>query len=318
MKSVVKTLNIESETLNFKTMKIIIAGGTGFLGKSLEKYFTEKGDQVYILTRNPKRKNEIYWDAQTIGEWKISLENADVLINLTGKSVDCRYHEKNKKEIYSSRIDSTRILQKAVDQCSEKPKIWLNASSATIYVHSEKHLNTEENGVIGDDFSMNICKSWEKEFFAVQNNEIRKVALRTSIVLGNNGGAFPKLKMITKLGLGGKQGRGNQMVSWIHIEDFCKAVDWIIQHENISGALNITAPAPLSNEVMMKKLRKKLKVPFGLNAPVWQLEIASIFLKTETELLLKSRNVYPERLMKSGFQFSFPGFDDAIINLLES
>lgn len=318
MKSVAKTLNIESETLNFKTMKIIIAGGTGFLGKSLEKYFTEKGDQVYILTRNPKRKNEIYWDAQTIGEWKNSLENADVLINLTGKSVDCRYHEKNKKEIYSSRIDSTRILQKAVDQCSEKPKIWLNASSATIYVHSEKHLNTEENGVIGDDFSMNICKSWEKEFFAVQNNEIRKVALRTSIVLGNNGGAFPKLKMITKLGLGGKQGRGNQMVSWIHIEDFCKAVDWIIQHENISGAVNITASAPLANEVMMKKLRKGLKAPFGLNAPVWQLEIASIFLKTETELLLKSRNVYPERLMKSGFQFSCPGFDDAIINLLES
>lgn len=318
MKSVVKTLNIESETLNFKTMKIIIAGGTGFLGKSLEKYFTEKGDQVYILTRNPKRENEIYWDAQTIGEWKNSLENADVLINLTGKSVDCRYHEKNKKEIYFSRIDSTRILQKAVDQCSEKPKIWLNASSATIYIHSEKHLNTEENGVIGDDFSMNICKSWEKEFFAVQNNEIRKVALRTSIVLGNNGGAFPKLKMITKFGLGGKQGRGNQMVSWIHIEDFCKAVDWIIQHENISGAVNITAPAPLANEVMMKKLRKELKAPFGLNAPVWQLEIASIFLKTETELLLKSRNVYPERLMKSGFQFSCPGFDDAIINLLES
>ncbi|MGI9580277.1 TIGR01777 family oxidoreductase [Chryseobacterium sp. RRHN12] len=297
-------------------MKIIIAGGSGFLGENLEKYFAEKGYQVYILTRNPKRNNEIYWDARTIGEWKNSLEKADVLVNLTGKSVDCRYHEKNKHEIYSSRIDSTRILQKAVDQCSEKPKIWLNASSATIYVHSEKHLNTEENGVIGDDFSMNICKSWEKEFFSVKNSEIRKVALRTSIVLGNNGGAFPKLKMITKLGLGGKQGRGNQMVSWIHIEDFCKAVNWIIQHENISGAVNITAPAPLSNEVMMKKLRKELKIPFGFNAPVWQLEIASIFLKTETELLLKSRNVYPERLIQSGFQFSYPGFEEAIINLL--
>ncbi|WPO92533.1 TIGR01777 family oxidoreductase [Chryseobacterium sp. HR92] len=299
-------------------MKIIIAGGTGFLGENLEKYFTEKGNQVYILTRNPKRKKEIYWDAQTIGKWKNSLEKADVLINLTGKSVDCRYHEKNKQEIYSSRIDSTRILQRAVDQCSEKPKVWLNASSATIYVHSEKHLNTEENGIIGDDFSMNICKSWEKEFFAVQNEEIRKIALRTSIVFGNNGGAFPKLKMITKLGLGGKQGRGNQMVSWIHIDDFCKAVEWIIQHENTSGTINITAPAPVSNENMMKKLRKELKIPFGLNAPVWQLEIASIFLDTETELLLKSRNVYPERLIKDGFQFSYPGFDEAILNLLES
>ncbi|MBO9690395.1 TIGR01777 family oxidoreductase [Chryseobacterium sp.] len=299
-------------------MKIIIAGGTGFLGENLEKYFTEKGNQVCILTRKPVRKNEIYWDAQTIGEWKSSLEKADVLINLTGKSVDCRYHEKNKKEIYSSRIDSTRILQKAVDQCSEKPKIWLNASSATIYIHSEQHLNTEQNGIIGDDFSMNICKSWEKEFFAVQNEGIRKVALRTSIVLGNNGGAFPKLKMLTKLGLGGKQGRGNQMVSWIHIEDFCKAIEWMIQHEDISGAFNITAPAPLSNENMMKKLRKELKMPFGLNAPVWQLEIASAFLRTETELLLKSRNVYPERLLKSGFQFSYPGFDEAITDLLRS
>lgn len=299
-------------------MKIIIAGGTGFLGENLEKYFSEKGYQVYILTRKPHRKNEIYWDARTIGEWKNSLENADVLINLTGKSVDCRYHEKNKQEIYSSRIDSTRILQEAVDQCSEKPKIWLNASSATIYVHSENHLNTEENGIVGDDFSMNICKSWENEFFAVKNEEIRKVALRTSIVLGNTGGAFPKLKMITKLGLGGKQGRGNQMVSWIHIEDFCRAVDWIIQLETISDRINITAPTPLSNQNMMKKLRHKMKVPFGLNAPVWQLEIASLFLNTETELLLKSRNVYPDKLIKSGFQFSYPEFDKTILNLLES
>ncbi|MBB6331020.1 uncharacterized protein (TIGR01777 family) [Chryseobacterium sediminis] len=299
-------------------MKIIIAGGTGFLGENLEKYFTEKENQVYILTRKPQRKNEIYWDAKTLGEWKNSLEKADVLINLTGKSVDCRYHKKNKQEIYSSRINSTKILQEAVSQCSEKPKIWLNASSATIYVHSEQHLNTEENGIIGDDFSMNICKSWEREFFAVKNEGMRKIALRTSIVLGNNGGAFPKLKMVTKLCLGGKQGRGNQMVSWIHIDDFCKAVDWIIQHENMSGAINITAPAPLSNDNMMKKLRKELKVPFGLNAPVWQLEIASLLLKTETELLLKSRNVYPERLIKSGFQFSFPGFDEAILNLLEA
>lgn len=299
-------------------MKIIIAGGSGFLGENLEKYFTEKGNQVYILTRNPKRKNEIFWNAQTIGEWKSSLEKSDVLINLTGKSVDCRYNEKNKNEIYSSRIESTRILQKAIDQCSDKPKIWLNASSATIYVHSEKHINTEENGVIGDDFSMNICKSWEREFFKVKNEEIRKVALRTSIVLGNNGGAFPKLKMITKLGLGGKQGRGNQMVSWIHIDDFCKAVEWIIQNETISGTINITAPEAVSNENMMKKLRNKMKIPFGLNAPVWQLEVASVFLNTETELLLKSRNVYPEKLIKNEFQFTYPGFDDAILNLLEA
>ncbi|GEN66429.1 TIGR01777 family oxidoreductase [Chryseobacterium rhizosphaerae] len=299
-------------------MKIIIAGGTGFLGDNLEKYFTEKGDQVLILTRKPKRKNELYWNAKTVGEWRNSLEKADVLINLTGKSVDCRYTEKNKREIYSSRIDSTQVLQEAVNNCLDKPEIWLNASSATIYVHSEKHLNTEESGVIGDDFSMNICKSWEEEFFTVKNEETRKVALRTSIVMGNNGGAFPKLKLITKLGLGGKQGRGQQMVSWIHIDDFCKAVEWIINNENIQGAVNVTAPNPVSNEEMMRKLRKQLNIPFGLNAPVWQLEIASILLKTETELLLKSRNVYPEKLSKTGFEFSYLRIDETIDHLLKT
>ncbi len=298
-------------------MKIIIAAGTGFLGKNLEKYFVEKGNQVYVLTRNPKRKNEIHWDAKTLGEWKNVLENSDVLINIAGKSVDCRYTENNKKEIYSSRIESTKVLQQAIDQCIDKPKVWLNASSATIYNHSETHLNTEENGIIGDDFSMNICKSWEKEFFKSETEDVRKVALRTSIVLGNNGGAFPKLKMITKFGLGGKQGRGNQNVSWIHIDDFCKAVEFIINSENISGEINITAPNPLSNEDFMRKLRKQMKIPFGLNAPIWQLEIASIFLNTETELLLKSRNVYPEKLMKSGFKFSYPEVDFAFKDLIK-
>lgn len=297
-------------------MKIIIAAGTGFLGKNLEKYFTEKGNEVYILTRNPKRKNEIHWDAKTLGEWKNLIENSDVVINLTGKSVDCRYTEKNKREIYSSRIESTRVLQKAVDQCINKPKIWLNASSATIYTHSETQLNTEKNGIIGDDFSMNICKSWEKEFFTVKNENVRKVALRTSIVLGNNGGAFPKLKLITKLGLGGKQGRGNQNVSWIHIDDFCRAIEHIIDNKNRDEIINITAPNPLSNEEFMRKLRKEMKIPFGINAPVWQLKIASIFLKTETELLLKSRNVYPEKLIKNGFQFSYPDIESAFKNLI--
>ncbi|WP_027380665.1 TIGR01777 family oxidoreductase [Chryseobacterium daeguense] len=297
-------------------MKIIIAAGTGFLGKNLEKYFNGKGNEVYILTRNPKRENEIHWDANTIGDWKNLLENADVLINLTGKSVDCRYTEKNKKEIYSSRIDSTKVLQQAIDTCINKPKIWMNASSATIYIHSETRLNTEEHGIIGDDFSMNICKSWEKEFFKAKTENVRKVALRTSIVLGNNGGAFPKLKLITKLGLGGKQGRGNQNISWIHIDDFCRIIEYIIDNENMDGAINVTAPNPLSNKDFMKKLRAEMKIPFGLNAPVWQLEIASVFLKTETELLLKSRNVYPEKLVKNGFQFFYPTIELAFKKLI--
>jgi hypothetical protein len=296
-------------------MKIIIAAGTGFLGRNLEQYFLNKNYEVKILTRNPKRRNEIFWDAKAIGAWKAELENADVLINLAGKSVDCRYNDKNKKEIYDSRIDSTRVLQNAIDECQNPPEIWLNASSATIYVHSETHLNTEKNGVIGDDFSMNICKSWEKEFFKTENQNIRKVTLRTSIVLGKNGGAFPKFKQITKLGLGGEQGRGNQMMSWIHIDDFCDAVNFIIESENLEGAINITAPKPLPNEEMMNQLRKKLKVPFGIPSPIWLLELASIFIKTETELMLKSRNVYPEILLENGFQFRYDTFEKALENL---
>ncbi|MCD9855634.1 TIGR01777 family oxidoreductase [Epilithonimonas sp. JDS] len=296
-------------------MKIIITAGTGFLGKNLEHYFINKNHKVKILTRNPKRENEIFWDAKTLGNWKTELENADVLINLAGKSVDCRYNEKNKKEIYDSRIYSTKVLQQAIDECQNLPKIWLNASSATIYTHSEIHLNTEKNGIIGDDFSMNICKSWEKEFFKVENQNIRKVALRTSIVLGKNGGAFPKFKQISKLGLGGKQGRGNQMMSWIHIDDFCEAVNFIIENEYLKGSINITAPKPLSNIEMMKQLRKKIKIPFGIPSPVWLLEIAAIFIKTETELMLKSRNVYPEILLENGFQFQYNNFEKALDKL---
>jgi len=297
-------------------MKIIIAAGTGFLGRNLENYFLDKNYEVKILTRNPTRQNEIFWDARTIGTWKNELEDADVLINLAGKSVDCRYNDKNKKEIYDSRIDSTRVLQQAIDNCQNPPKIWLNASSATIYIHSETHLNTEKNGIIGDDFSMNICKSWEKEFFRTENLNIRKVALRTSIVLGKNGGACPKFKQITKLGLGGKQGRGNQLVSWIHIDDFCEAIHFIIEHQNLKGAINITAPNPLSNEKMMKQLREKMKIPFGIPSPVWLLELASIFMQTETELMLKSRNVYPETLLQHGFSFLYRDFGQAMAALV--
>lgn len=293
-------------------MKIIIAAGTGFLGRNLENYFLDKNYEVKILTRNPTRQNEIFWDARTIGTRKNELEDADVLINLAGKSVDCRYNDKNKKEIYDSRINSTRVLQQAIDNCQNPPKIWLNASSATIYIHSETHLNTEKNGIIGDDFSMNICKSWEKEFFRTENLNIRKVALRTSIVLGKNGGAFPKFKQITKLGLGGKQGRGNQLVSWIHIDDFCEAVNFIIENKNLEGVINITAPKPLSNEKMMKQLREKMKIPFGIPSPVWLLELASIFMQTETELMLKSRNVYPETLLQHGFSFLYRDFGQAM------
>jgi uncharacterized protein len=295
-------------------MKIIIAGGNGFLGKSLENFF--KNDEIFILTRTPKKPNDIYWDAKTLGKWALTLNNADVLINMTGKSVDCRYNETNRQEILASRINSTKILQLAIEKCENPPKIWLNSSSATIYIHAETQLMTEAKGIIGDDFSMNICKQWEATFFEKQAKSTRKVALRTAIVLGNDGDALKKLKLITKIGLGGIQGSGRQKMSWVHISDFCKAVDFIIKNEQLFGSINVSAPNPVTNYDFMATLRAKLKMPFGLPAPVFLLEIGTLLLQTETELLLKSRNVYPGILIENGFKFEFETIDQAFTDLL--
>jgi len=193
--------------------------------------------------------------------------------------------------------------------------LWINASSATIYVHAETTLMTEKTGVIGDDFSMGVCKKWEAAFFEKPLASTRKVAFRTSIVLGNDGGALPKMKQIARLGLGGHQGRGNQKVSWIHLEDFCKVVDFVIENESIEGAINVTAPSPTNNKNLMQQIRKRVKMPFGLPQSRALLEIGAWLIKTETELLLKSRNVYPERLLEAGFRFNYPKIETAILSL---
>jgi len=295
--------------------KIIIAGGTGFLGKALEQYFLDMGNAVFILTRQPKAPNHIKWDAANKGAWVDTIERADVLINLTGKSVDCRYTAKNKREILDSRINSTQILNEAVQQLEKPPSVWINAGSATIYDHAEEHLNTETNGIIGDDFSMNVCKQWEAEFFKVDIPEVRKIVIRTSIVLGTDGGAYPKIKQITQLGLGGKQGKGTQKVSWIHTQDFCRAIQFLIENNNLSGEVNVTAPQPESNKSLMQLIRKKVNRSFGLPQPAWLLSMGAWLLRTETELLLKSRNVYPEKLLNSGFTFGFPRLSLAVDDL---
>ena len=211
---------------------IIIAGGSGFLGQVLESYFSKKEYEIKILTRNPKQDNEVFWNAKDLGKWAKHLEHADVLINLTGKSVDCRYNEKNKKLIYSSRIDSTNALGLAINLCENPPKIWINSSTATIYRHSLGKEMDEESGEIGNDFSMNIAKSWEEAFNTIKNPKTRKIIIRTAIVLGKKGGAFIPLKKLTKFGLGGKQASGNQKVSWIHEEDFARAIHFLIDSEN--------------------------------------------------------------------------------------
>ncbi|MGL4629573.1 MAG: TIGR01777 family oxidoreductase [Leadbetterella sp.] len=285
-------------------MKIILAGGNGYLGKALQKYFSTQ--EVYILTRNPQASNHIYWDAKNLGAWINHLENVDVLINLTGKSVDCRYTDSNKKEILESRIKSTALLSEAINLCTIPPKVWLNSSSATIYNHAETLPNTESNGVLGDDFSMNICKTWENEFFSSYNPSTRKVALRTSIVFGPEAPAMKKLKLSTAFFLGGYHGTGNQMVSWIHELDFCRACEFIIRNEEIQNVVNLASPYPVSNKTLMSTIRKAMKIPFGFNNPSWAIELGTAFLGTESELLLKSRFVLPEKLLNAGFEFIHP------------
>ncbi|HKK38231.1 MAG TPA: TIGR01777 family oxidoreductase [Cryomorphaceae bacterium] len=296
-------------------MNITIAGGSGFLGTLLSQYFSARGHQILILSRNPKAANEIYWTGHYNSKWVDQIQNTDILINLSGKSVDCRYTDKNKKLIIDSRITPTMALHKAIAEKKIRPKIWFNASSATIYVHAETQHMTEKDGVIGDDFSMNVCKKWEEAFFSTAYPEIRHVALRTSIVLGKKGGAFKKLKPLVRFGLGGHQGRGDQKMSWIHEDDFCRAIDFIIENEKLSGPINVTAPNPVINRTFMKELRKKMGSPIGIPQPTWMLEVGAALIGTETELLLKSRFVSPKKLIQSGFNFSSPDLDSCLTKL---
>ncbi|WP_300979312.1 TIGR01777 family oxidoreductase [Flavobacterium sp.] len=301
-----------------KSNKLIIAAGTGFLGQVLTNHFRDKFEEIIILTRGESKIKDtikyVNWDARTFSGWEKELENATVLINLTGKSVDCRYTKQNKKEVLLSRIESTKILNKAVIRCVNPPKHWLNSSTATIYRFSLDKEMDEKNGEIGNDFSMNVAQSWEKAFFITETPNTLKTALRTSIVLGKNGGAFIPLKTLAKFGLGGKQGKGNQFISWIHEDDFARAIDFIIEKE-ITGVINVVSSKPITNKDFMTILRKSVGVPFGISISELLLRIGSIIIKTESELVLKSRNVIPKRLLENGFQFKFDTLEKALKNL---
>ncbi len=294
-------------------MKIVIAGGTGYLGKLLINYFTkDKKNVIYILSRKQhvNKDNVFYlkWNGKTKNYWSTFLEESDVLINLTGKSVNCRYTEINKDKIYSSRIDSTNLLCKVVQKLKLPPKVFIQSSSATIYTHSEDKLMTEKNGEIGNDFSMDVCKKWETVFNSYQLPKTRKIITRTSIVLGNNGGAFPIIKRLTKFGFGGKQGSGNQFISFITEVDYVKAIEFLIHKE--SGIYNLCVPNPIKNKDFQKILRKKLKTFIGIPTPKIMLKFGAFVLRTEPELILKSRKVYPEKLLAKGFNFSTLSFDE--------
>ncbi len=301
--------------------KIVIAGGTGFLGKVLVEHFKSKAESITVLTRGKTRKiNNVHfvnWDATTISNWVTELENSDVLINMTGKSVDCRYTSKNKALILNSRVASTSILGQAIQKCKNPPKLWLNSSTATIYRHSlDKEMN-EINGEIGTGFSVDVAKAWEKAFFEQPTPKTRKVALRTAIVLGKNGGPLPPIINLVKMGLGGKQGKGNQKLSWIHEIDFTRSIEFIINNIHIQGYLNIVSPKSSSNLIFMKTLRKVMKKSIGIPISKNILEIGAKIIRTETELVLKSRNVILTKLTDNGFLFMYSDLESALVSITQ-
>jgi uncharacterized protein len=323
-------------------LRIVIPGGNGQLGRLLVHHFSGRGDSVTVLTRQengsgiaantskPKQNcipwRTLPWDGENLGGWADALEGADVLINLSGRSVDCRYTAENQREILDSRVGSTRVLGEAIRGLAVPPKVWMNASTATIYRHSFDRAVGEASGELGGAeadapatwrFSIDVATQWEASFFAAATPHTRKVALRGGMVMSPSpGGIFDLLLRLVRFGLGGASGRGNQYVSWIHHLDFVRAVDYLIAHEEIAGAVNVTAPVPLPNSDFMRALREAWGIPFGLPASEWMLSVGTILLRTETELLLKSRRVIPGTLLERGFQFAFPEWPEAARDLV--
>lgn len=249
------------------------------------------------------------------------MEGSAAVINLCGRSVDCRYNEANRRLILESRVLSTRVLGEAIGQCAEPPAVWLNASTATIYKHSFDR-EMDEAGEIAvdkdarDEFSVEVAQAWEGALHQARTPVTRKIALRMSMVFGQmEGTVFRVLRRLARLGLGGSMAGGRQFVSWIHEEDFCRAVKWLLTHENLTGPFNLASPNPVTNREMMATLRQVAGAPFGLPAARWMLEVGAFFLRTETELMIKSRRVVPGKLLASGFRFNFPRLEDAMMDI---
>lgn len=295
-------------------MKIIIAGGTGYLGKIIMKYLPID-KEYHILTRGSAKRvnNVIYhqWDGKTVGSWKSELDGAEAIINLNGRSVDCRYNKKNRDLILSTRIDSTRVIGEAIKQCENPPKVWINGSSATIYEDTRGPAHDEDSDLFGEGFSEDVCRSWEAAFNEFDLPKTRPVVTRISIVMGD-GSAFKVISKLAKLGLGGKQGSGKQMVSWIHEEDYARLIEFVIHNESIEGVINAAAPHPISNYEFMKATRKSVGIRVGLPQPAWMVKIGAWVIGTEPILVLKSRCVVSKRLKEFGFEFKHPEIQEAL------
>lgn len=309
-------------------LRIVLPGGSGQVGHILARHFHALGHAVTVVARSPAAKpwRTVPWDGRTLGDWARELDGADVAINLAGRSVNCRYNEANRQEIMESRLQTTRLVGDAVVQAAQPPRVWLNASTATIYRHALDRPMDEATGEIGGQepdasdtwrFSIDVATRWEEAFFDAPAPNTRKVALRSAVTMSpDRGGIFDVMLGLVRAGLGGTSGSGRQYVSWIHDWDFVRAVEFLIEHEEIDGAVNLASPHPLPNRDFMRALRQAWGAPVGLPATSWMLEAGAVFLRTETELVLKSRRVVPTRLREAGFTFQFPGWPEAARDLV--
>jgi uncharacterized protein (TIGR01777 family) len=299
-------------------LRIVIPGGSGQIGQILARHFYAQGHDVTVLTRTPKAApwRVLAWDAAHLHRWVNELDGADVLLNLTGRSVNCRYNAANRREILESRIGPTRLLGEAIAKLAHPPRLWMNASTATIYRHALDRNMDEVSGELGGNeadtpsswrFSIDVATRWEECFFAAATPQTRKIALRSVMIMSpDHGGTFDLLLRLVRFGLGGAAGSGMQFMSWIHDTDFIRAIDYLVSRPDINGVVNLAAPRPLPNRDFMRALREASGMGFGLDASKWMLELGAVFLRTETELLLKSRRVVPTRLLDYGFRFEFP------------
>ena len=306
--------------------RVVLAGGSGFIGRLLGKSFVAGNYEVVVLTRSPRAgevgSRQVRWDGRTLEDWAGELEGADALINLAGRSVNCRYNARNRREILESRVQSTQVLGEAIANCREPPQVWLNASTATIYKHTFDREMDEATGEIGatpeakDAFSIEVARAWEETFNEAPTPATRKVALRTAMVFSaDEGGVYRTLRGLTRWGLGGTIAGGHQFISWVHEVDFCRVVEWLLDRDDLNGPVNVASPNPIPQREMMRIIRRECGVPFGLPATRWMLEVGAFVHRTEAELIIKSRRVVPTRLLAAGFEFRLPRMEDAVQEL---
>ncbi len=298
--------------------RIVIAAAGGFLGRKLARRFHALGDEVVALVRRPVEglvAKQVLWDGERLSDWAAELEGAEALINLAGRSVDCRYNEANRRLILESRVNATRVLGQAIGRCATPPAAWFNAASATIYREAEDRPMDEATGEIGSGFSVDVCRAWEAELDAAVTPGTRKIALRISMIAGRDGGVVPPFRMLARLGLAGPLAGGRQFMSWMHEADFVGAIEFLLSRPDISGPVNFAAPNPVRNADWMRMFRERFGPGIGLPATRWMLELGAFVLRTEMELLLKSRRVVPGRLLEAGYPFRFPELGAALDDL---